>query len=327
MRPRRRTCARLAENASSPTVLRSRATLLRVLVAVLILAPGTAMAQRFDVVTFDAPPGWTQQPLGDGLMFETRPAPRAFCQVFLRQSRKPTAPLLQELDRVWSEMRQREPLVAAPGDPGQTDLAGGFKVAQRVGQAYGTITALNLLQKDDRLVPVVVNASDYDAIERCGPAIDDFMASLRLDETSAPASSPVPKSDPELAARFGNSVIGTWRFAQTGVEVTLNAPRQVRSGIQVQFALGGTYTITVDMSIPGSGGFSDDETGTYQVEGQRIEMRPKGTDKEPYDLDWFFGDRPGSPGDWGLILRAGSEGWLGSWGGQSDGWRTFKPAE
>jgi hypothetical protein len=300
-----------------------RLSLLCALFAVLVLAPWTAMAQRFDVVTFDAPPGWTQQALGDGLMFETQPAPRAFCQIFLRKSRRPTAPLLQELDGLWSEMSQSEPLVAAPGDPGQLDLPSGFKVAQRVGQVYGTIRALNLLQKDNRLVPVVVNASGPDAVERCSTAIDNFMGSLRLDETSAergsmtdarganPADSPVPRSDPQLAARFGNSVVGNWRYGHTTA--------QTRNVIEVRFSRDGTYAIDV-------GGYALSETGTYRVEGQRILMRPRTADPGPYSLDWFFGDRPGSPGNWGLILRC-SKGWLGSFGGETVGWRTFRPAE
>jgi hypothetical protein len=292
------------------------------------------MADRFDVLSFDAPPGWTQQALGDGLMFETKPSPRAFCQIFLRESRESTAPLLQELDRLWSEMRQREPLVAAPGDPGQLDLPSGFKLAQRVGQAYGTITALNLLHKDDRLVPVVVNASDYDAIERCGPAIDNFVESLRLDETSvapgssttdargaSPADSPVPRSDPQLAARFGNSVVGTWRFGQTTVSFGA-APTQMRNVIEVEFAGDGTYRITAGGTV-----YSPGESGAYQVEEQRILMRPRGADPGPYSLDWFFGDNPRFVGDSGLILRSGPAGWAGSRGGSSGDWRTFKPAE
>lgn len=318
-RPRRR----LVRKSASP--MASRPFRLRGLLAALVLVPWTVMAQRFDVVTFDPPPGWTQQALGDGLMFETRPAPRAFCQIFLRESRLAVAPLGQELDRLWSEMRQREPLVATPGDPGQLDLPSGFKVVQRVGQVYGTIKALNLLHKNSRLVPVVVSASDYSAVERCGAAIDSFVTSVRLDEaSSAPGSRMtdargfVPRSDPQLAARFGNSVVGTWRFGHTVVD--FGALSQMRNIIEVEFARDGRYTITAAGTLYRSG-----ETGTYRAEGQRILMYPGGA--EPYRLDWFFGDNPRYPGDSGLILRSDPEGWLGSRGGTSGGWRTFKPAE
>jgi hypothetical protein len=137
----------------------------------------------------------------------------------------------------------------------------------------------------------------------------------------------LPTSDPQLAARFGDSVVGTWRYAQTSVNVTLNAPSQVRNAIQVQFARDGTYTITVNMSIPGGGSYDEDESGTYSVLGQRIQMRPAQTaGKEPYVLDWFFGDHPEFRGNWGLILRASAE-WLGSFGGLDGRWRTFKPVE
>jgi hypothetical protein len=339
MRTKLRAGAPSDYNASPPPRL-SRSTPLRGLCALFLLAPLTVMAQRFDVVTFDAPPGWTQQALADGLMFETQPA-GTLCQIFLRKSRAPTGSLLQELDREWSELGERQPLVAAGPDPEPIDLPGGFAIAQRVGQVQTATGALmvmlNLLQQDDRLVPVVVNLVDAEALDLCGTAIGDFVASLRLDDTppapltdsrtASPADSPLPRPDPELAARFGNSVVGTWRFALTSVNVTLNAPSQVRNVIEVQFARDGAYRITVNMSVPGAGGYNEAETGTYQVEGQRILMRPaQDAGKEPYGLDWFFGDHPEYQGNWGLILRSSSE-WLGSFSGLSGRWRTFKPAE
>jgi hypothetical protein len=303
----------------------------RGLLAVLVVAPWTVMAQRFDVVTFDAPPGWTSQALGDGLMFETRPAGvQTFCQIFLRKSRRPTASLAQELDRTWSEMRERQPLVAAAPDPVHLDLPSGFTLARRVGHMQtGSSTLmvmLNLLQKDDRLVTVVVNVGDSKALDRCGTVIGDFVASLRLDTT--PTTSVVPRSDPKLAAKFGNSVVGTWRFGGTFVDGTGNVPAQARRVIEVRFASDGTYRITIHGLLPGGGNFSRAETGTYQVDGQGIRMRPApGADRGPYGLDWFFGDEPESPGNWGLVLRSSSE-WLGTFGGSDPArWRAFKPAE
>ena len=314
--------------------------------AALALAPWTALADRFDVVTFESPPGWTQQALDDGLMFETRAmGTRSFCQIFLRSSRTPTASLPQELDRIWSELRERQPLVAQAPDPAHLDLPSGFTLAQRVGQVQTggapLVVMLNLLQQDDRLVPVVVSIADSQAFDRCGPAIGEFVAGLKLDVsapapgaptdsgTAGSAESRVPTSDPQLAARFGNTVVGTWRFALTSVNVSLNAPTQVRNVIEVRFARDGTYRITVDMSVPGSTTFSDSETGTYQVEGQRVSMRPAQTaGKEPYALDWFFGDHPEFPGNSGLILRSSSSSeWLGSFSGLPTRWRTFKPPE
>lgn len=338
----------VADNASSPAWRGPRSIPLCGLLAVLVLAPGTVRAQQFDVVTFKAPPGWTQQALGDRLMFESRAlGTRSSCQILLHRSRKPAASLPQELDRAWSELRASQPLVATTPDPARLDLPGGITLAQRVGQVptgSGTLmTMLNLFQKDDRLVPVVVTVADSQALDRCGPAIGDFLAGLRLDATPAaagpptadagrtnPAESPLPRSDPQLAAKFGNSVVGTWRFALTSVNVTLNAPSQVRNVIEVRFARDGTYRITVDMvPIPGPG-YNEAESGTYQVEGQRILMRPaQATAKRgPYGLDWFFGDHPSYPGNWGLILRSSSRtAWLGSFSGLESNWRTFKPAE
>jgi hypothetical protein len=302
--------------------------------AVLALAPWTAMAERFDVVTFETPPGWTQQALGDGLMLEQRPAgTRTFCQIFLRKSRRTAASLPQELDRDWLELLGRQEIVAAVPDPDHLDLPNGITIAQRVGQAPagGTlIVMLNLLQKEDRLVPVVVNLGSAEALDLCGPAIGDFIADLQLDTASAtPASadSQLPTTDPTLAARFGNSVVGTWRYALTSVNVTLNAPTQVRNVIELRFARDGTYNIAVDVSIPGSGRYSEAEAGAYQVEGQRILMRPtQSAGKEPYALDWFFGDHPEFRGNWGLILRSSSD-WLGNFNGLPARWRTFKPPE
>jgi len=316
---------------------------LRGIFAALALAPWTAMADRFDVVTFDAPPGWTRQTLGNDLMFEMRlMGTRSSCQIVLRTSRTPTASLPQELDRAWSELRQPQPLVAETPDPAQLELPSGFLLAQRVGQVQTSTGALlvmlNLLQQDDRIVPVVVNITDAQAAEVCGTAIGDFVAGLKLDVSAPAAGTPTgvqvantadsqPTSDPQLAARFGNSVVGTWRFALTSANVSLNAPTQVRNVIEVRFAREGTYKITVNMSVPGSASFNDDESGTYQVQGQRVLMRPaQTTGRQPYALDWFFGDHPEFPGNWGLILRSSSE-WLGSFSGSYARWRTFKPAE
>jgi hypothetical protein len=102
MRTKRRAGAP-SDYSTSPPPRLSRSTPLRGLCALLLLAPWAVMAQRFDVVTFDAPPGWTQQALADELMFETRPA-GTLCQIILRNSRAPTGSLLQELDREWSEL-------------------------------------------------------------------------------------------------------------------------------------------------------------------------------------------------------------------------------
>ena len=315
------------------------------LLAVLVLAPSTVMAQRFDLMTFDAPAGWSQQALGDGLMFELRPVARSFCQMFLRRSRKVVGPLSQELDRTWAELSRPQPLVATGPDPAQLNLPGGWTLAQRVGQSPGdgVVTMLNLFQKDDRVVSVVVNVSNAEASRRCGPAIGDFLASLRMDASPAasmplttdtgrtnPVDSATPRSDPALAAKFGNSVVGTWRYGITTVSSTQNAPSQIRNGIEVRFSRDGTYAITVNMLVlPGGGGYNASETGTYQVEGQRIRMRPRqtGGKPEPYVLDWFFGDHPSYVGNWGLILRCSNSEWLGSYSGGTRAWRTFKPPE
>ena len=54
-------------------------------------------------------------------------------------------------------------------------------------------------------------------------------------------------------------------------------------------------------------------------------MRAKQTDGSPSasTRDWFFGVHRDYRGHWGLILRSYAN-WLG---GDTDNWRTFKPAE
>ena len=332
--------------ASSPASRRMRGMPLCGLLAALVFLPGTVMAQRFDVATFAVPPGWTQQEVGDALLFEMRPpGTRAFCQIFVRKSRKAAASLSQELDRTWAEWHARQAVTAETPDPAQLDLPGGLRLAQRVGQLQtgsGTmLTMLNLFQKADRLVGVVVNMSDAQAHERCSAAVGDFLASLRIDTTQAasppatsagttnPTGSVTPRPDPALAAKFGNSVVGTWRYAFGTVNVTLNAPTQTRHAIDVRFASNGTYTITVDAAFTGGAGYHESESGTYQVEGQRILMRPKQTGGKAasYVLDWFFGDNPNHQGNWGLILRCPTSEWLGSFSGTTGDWRTFKPVQ
>jgi len=223
----------------------------------------------------------------------------------------------------------RQTLIGEASAPRQLDLGDGLTLAQRFAQVRASgssfITMLNLFQRDDRLVMVVVIA-DPKGFERCNAPIGEFLAGLRLDKAALPQPPPPQvKSDPPWAARFGNSVVGTWRFALTAVTSTLNAPTQVRNVIEIRFARDGTYSITYGVAVPGSSNFAQSETGTYRNEGQRLLMRPSqtGSSPSPYALDWFFGDHPDYRGNWGLILRSNAN-WLG---GDKDSWRTFKPAE
>jgi hypothetical protein len=292
------------------------------LLAVLVFSPWTIMAQRFDVVTYTAPPGWTQLVQGDVLVFEMRPAgPRSSCQILVRKSRKAEAPLSQELDRTWAEWHAGRSVAVERPDPGQLDLPGGLRLAQRLGLIdTGTgamLTMMNLFQKDDRIVTAVANTS-REAFERCSTAIGDFLASLRIDPTQTPTASTIPKSDPGVAAKFNNSVVRTWRYAAGNVDPTKTVLSTTYYEVDVRFAPDGTYRITTKFET---------ESGTYQVKEQQILMRPQAGGKAPYTLDWFFGDLPGSPGNSGLILRCPTSHWLGSFAGSATGWRPFKPAQ
>jgi len=301
----------------------------RGLVALLCLAPCTAIAERFDIVTFDAPPGWERQATANGLVFDLRTAGADFCQIHLSKSRKQVATLPEELDRAWSALVARQTLIGESSTPTRHDLGNGSTLAQRFAQVRAGsgnhITMLNLFQRDDRLVMVVVNA-DPKGFQRCEPAIGELLAGLKLDKgvTAQPSPSQL-RSDPQWAARFANSVVGTWRYAFTAVTVTLGAPTQARNVIEIRFARDGTYSITNGVAVPGSSNFAESETGTYRSEGQRILMRPTQARSAPgpYTLDWFFGDHPDYRGNWGLILRSNAN-WLG---GDKDNWRPFKPAE
>jgi hypothetical protein len=288
-------------------------------VALQLLAPSTARADRFDIVTFDAPVGWSRQAITDGLLFESSPAgTSSFCQMHLSKSSKAVATLPEELDRAWSSLLESQTLAAEADTPAQRDLGNGLTIAQRVAPVRAGdrmyITLLNLLRKDDRLVMVVVHVADLNAFYRCGSVIDAFIGGLKLD------TAPPPQSDPQLAARFGNSVVGTWRYAFTVV----NGITVSRKVIEIQFARDGTYKIGQSFFLGGSN-VQFAETGVYRVEGQRIQMRPQQPGDKPasYALDWFFGDHPDYRGNWGLILRSSTD-WLG---GDKDDWRTFKPAE
>jgi hypothetical protein len=308
----------------------------RGLVTLLCLAPVAAMADRFDIVTFDAPPGWSRQATENGLVFETRAAGTDFCQIHLNKSRKQVATLPEELDRTWLALVARLTLIGEPSAATLSSMDNGTTLAQRVGHVrtggLSYITQLNLFQRDDRLVMAVVNVADLKSLQRCEPAIGEFFASLKLGDATAlqvgkqnQVDSQPPTSNPQLAAKFGNSVVGTWRYAFTSVTVTLNAPTQRRSAIEIQFERGGTYKITLRSAVPGGSEIELSEAGTYRSDGQRILMRPRQAGSGPvsYTLDWFFGDHPEHRGNWGLILRSNAD-WLG---GDKDDWRTFKPAE
>jgi hypothetical protein len=309
------------------------------------LAPGSALADRLDSVTFDAPPGWNRQAIAAGLLFE---APRArgggFCHFLLGKTLRAVRPLADELDRAWASLLGSQSVIGEVATPAQSSLGNGVALAQRMAQVQAGersyVMVLNLLLQGDRLVMVAANAADASALDRCAPAIGDFIAGVTFDlmpgaqppPTAMPAAggsqasvAPPPRSDPQLAARFGNSVVGSWRYALTAVTVNLNAPTQTRNAIDIRFAPDGAYRITYRVTIPGASMYSQSETGTYRVDGPRIRMQPTLTagGPRPYTLDWFFGDHPDYRGNWGLILRASVD-WTG---GDKDSWRTFKPVE
>ena len=161
----------------------------RRLVALLCFAPCAAMADRFDIVTFDAPPAWERQATADDLVFNVRSAGAESCQVRLSKSRKLVATLPEELERTWSALVARQTLVGEASAPRQLDLGNGLTLAQRFAQVRASggsfITMLNLFQRDDQLVMVVVIA-DPKSFERCNAAIGEFLAGLRLDKVVMP---------------------------------------------------------------------------------------------------------------------------------------------
>src|SRR5690348_13780124 len=125
----RSSCARL------PVSRRVRVITVCVLLVLVVFSPERVVAQRFDVMTFTAPPGWTQVVQGDVLVFEIRPAgPRSSCQILVRKSRRAVDSLARELDRTWSEWHAGQSVAAERPDPAQLDLPGGLRLARRVGQ-------------------------------------------------------------------------------------------------------------------------------------------------------------------------------------------------
>ena len=295
----------------------------------LCLAPCTAIAERFDIVTFDAPPGWERQATANGLVFDLRTAGADFCQIHLSKSRKLVATLAGGTG----------PHLVGAGctpdpdrrgfDATRHDLGNGLTLAQRFAQVRAGsgsyITMLNLFQRDDRLVMVVVNA-DPKGFQRCEPAIGEFLAGLKLDKggdgaalTVTAAVRPAVGGAIRKLGRRDLAIRVDRRHGHSG-RADAGAQRDrdpVRARRHVR--------ITNGVAVPGSSNFAESETGTYRSEGQRILMRPKQarSGPGPYTLDWFFGDHPDYRGNWGLILRSNAN-WLG---GDKDSWRTFKPAE
>ncbi|HEY5810269.1 MAG TPA: hypothetical protein VIT67_20015 [Povalibacter sp.] len=301
-----------------------------------LLAPFDAKADRFDVVSFQAPTGWSRKEQGDGLVFESRQTGSdSFCVMTLSSGYPATGSIAEELDRAWAAVLEGAKFAGDPETLAPVDVGDGVTLARRIAQvqrAQGVlITTLHLLRGGDRFVLVLAMVSDRQAWDRCGNAQGDFLAGMKLDTTtplrqpSAPATANGSTArpggltaqggpDPQMAARFNHSVVGAWRFAWTMVSWG-PAPATVRQEIDVRFERDGNYRIWLQQI--------ESEAGTYRVDGQRILMRPAGSNIDSYALDWYFGTHPEATANWGLILRS-SVNWAG---GDKNEWRAFKPPE
>jgi hypothetical protein len=298
-----------------------------------VLAPFDCSADRFDIVSFEAPAGWSRNERPDVLVFESRQADSdSTCVMTLSSGYPATGSIAGELDRAWAAILEGATFAGDPETLAQKDVGDGVTLARRIAAVQGAqgiaLTTLNLLRRGDRSVSVLAVASDREAWDRCGSAQGDFLASMKLDmkmplrQPSAPATADSAAAragsqtarggpDPEMAARFNHSVVGKWQYAWTMVSWG-PAPATVRQEVDVRFERDGNYQVLLQQI--------SHETGTYRVDGQRILMRPS-SDTDSYALDWYFGTHPQAVANRGLILRSNND-WAG---GDKNEWRAFKP--
>jgi hypothetical protein len=299
-----------------------------------LLAPFDVSADRFDIVSFEAPAGWSRNEQPDGLIFESRQAGSdSACVMTVSSGHSATGSIAEELDRAWVAVLEEATFAGDPETLAPIDAGDGVTLARRIAAVQGAqgivVTTLNLLRKGDRSVSVLAMASDRQAWDRCGNAQGDFLASMKFDMTmplrrpSTPATADSAAArpgsqtaqggpDPEMAARFNHSVVGKWQYTWTMVSWG-PAPATVRQEVDVRFERDGNYQILLQQISY--------ETGTYRVDGQRILMRPASSDTDSYALDWYFGAHPQATANRGLILRSNND-WAG---GDKNEWRAFKP--
>jgi len=119
----------------------------------------------------------------------------------------------------------------------------------------------------------------------------------------AAAQPPADLLDPELAAKFDNSVVGNWTYTRL-----ISYASSTRVVTYLRFDSDGTYSIRREDG--------DSESGTYRVDGSRILMRPAGNASATYVVNWYFGTHPQYSANKGLILTS-EVAWVVGSGGRS----------
>jgi hypothetical protein len=241
----------------------------------LLAASAQAQTESYDLATYTPPAGWkkaVQENVCTSYTF-THSQTGGYCQIFVLRSMPSRGGITEDFENEWRNLivNQYHP-AAAPkiNGPSLKDgwqvKAGGASFAFHNGQSLAMLTTLTGYGKTVSIV-AVTNSEDY------LPAIDSFLASVKLKKPDAPLSGIAAD------AGAGSSIVGTWG-KKAGVHQTYGDPvsygQAGYSKDQYTFQAGGTYSfVSKTFRSASSEILLVRESGTYQIRGNTLTVTPQ----------------------------------------------------
>ena len=234
-----------------------------------------AQTESYDLATYTPPAGWkkaVQENVCTSYTF-TDSRTGGYCQVFVLRSMPSQGGISEDFEHEWRNLivNQYHP-AAAPQVTGPT-LKDGWQVKAGVaafafnnGQSMAMLTTLTGHGKTVSIV-AVTNSEEY------LPAIDNFLASVKLKKPDAPVAGVAAD------AGAGASIVGTWG-KKAGVHQTYGDPvsygQAGYSKDQYSFQADGAYRfVSKTFRSSSSEILLVRESGTYQIRGNTLTVTPQ----------------------------------------------------
>ena len=268
-----------------------RNSLMAMLGLVMLTMSVPARADKFDIVEFAAPQGWTKEVEEGSTSFTTGDPSGAYCAMVLMKSLPAGPDSKRNFQVVWDIIaRDYVKTVGAPVmQPSATD--NGWTVESGVAEATTDkgSAALMLVTATGggKLVSLVIltNSNSYQR------AVDNFITSLRLPKVEVAAQ----PSDPNAGAK--SSLPGLWVRYTTESSGVVNGTNMLSGGYfrrEYLFKPDGTYRFRAkDWSVYVKDILYVQETGKWSVSGDKLTITPS----------------QGSGGWWSKAANGRTEGW------------------
>lgn len=181
------------------------------------LSAVACLGATFDVATFTPPSGWQAQTSPTYVSYShIDQAAKNFCMIAVYNSRVSSGDPAREFATEWKEIVQAgftagpAPRASAGEMPSRLRFVEGAAMA-RSGANPVLVELITFGAAGNRVASVLIVATDRKAFDARGPAIRDFLESLRFaGEGPVSGSAPVPPASGAAPKASGNGVVGVW---------------------------------------------------------------------------------------------------------------------